>query len=329
MDIFPDNTAPSSSAADVALSYDDTVPYAELPPQPATSETAHSSLADRIGHTKVYLISDATATRAGKRKYEEEEEELDEMEEDVSDPSLRDNAILFQGSPISHLPTDNIFAYATHFDAHPIAMEWIDDSTCILVFSTKSAARGAFRYLAKSHAEEPSEEGFITSKPIPIALWPPKERIDKSLGMGEGLKGAIRMRWALTSDVKKRGAKKESQYYKKHGITAGREGAGSSESRPTKRWRTDEEEMSPEARKAQLDAEMDAFLAEDDDNPPQTAIATFKNALRLHQSSREDFARADFSSPPASCISGVSSYRQSTVAWWQGSLRGGLRHKAR
>lgn len=185
----------------------------------------------------------------------------------MSDPSLRDNAILLHGPPISHLPTENIFAYATHFDSHPIGLEWIDDTTCILVFSTKTAARGAFRYLAKSHAEEPSGEGFITAKPIPIAFWPPEDRINKSLGKGEGLKGAIRMRWALTLDVKKRGAKKESGFYKRYGDHAGRIGQeGEVDNRPAKKRRG---ELDKAQEMAKLDDDLDAFLAEGESEPAE------------------------------------------------------------
>ncbi|KAI0092573.1 hypothetical protein BDY19DRAFT_925038 [Irpex rosettiformis] len=261
MDILADQ--PSIIAEETSLSYDDSVPYSELPPV----ETSHSSssLAERISHTKVYLVSDAIATRTGKRKYEDNDLEED-MEEDVSDPTLRDNAILLHGPPISHVPTENIFAYTTHFDAHPIGLEWIDDTTCILVFSTKAAARGAFRYLAKSHAEEPSEEGFITAKPIPIAFWPPEERINKSLGKGEGLKGAIRMRWALTLDVKKHGARVESEFYKKYGSNAGK--AGYDEERQAKKRRGELGERNEAEERAKLDEDLDAFLAEDPDMPP-------------------------------------------------------------
>ena len=184
---------------------------------------------------------------------------------DVSDPSLRDNAILLHGSPISNLPTDNIFAYATHFDAHPIGLEWIDDTTCILVFPSKGAARGAFRVLTKSYTEDPSEEGFITSKPIPVALWPPEERINKSLGKGEGLKGAIRMRWALTSDIKKKGANKDSQFYKRHGRVAGK---AEDDSWLNKRRKVDVGEEGVAREKARLDDELDAFLAEGEDSSP-------------------------------------------------------------
>ena len=125
--------------------------------------------------------------------------------------------------PISHLPTSNIFAYATHFDAHPMGLEWIDDTTCILVFESKSDARAAFRTLQKSLAEEPSlEDDTVTAKPIPVAIWPAEDRINATLGKGEGLKGILRMRWARTEDVKKRGAKKESEFYKKYGEHAGK-----------------------------------------------------------------------------------------------------------
>lgn len=263
MDILPDGTY-DATPVDPGLSYDDTIAYEDLPPPPATEpistpDAGQPSLAGRIGQTKVYLISD-TLAKTGKRKYEEEEGPED-MDEDVSDPSLRDNAILLHGTPISHLPTDNIFAYATHFDAHPIGLEWIDDTTCILVFPSKSAARAGFRVLTKSYSEEPSDEGFITSKPIPLHVWPAKERLNNTLGMGEGLKGTIKMRWALTSDVKKRGANKESEFYKKYG-----RGAGKNEEDlwSNKRQRVDPGEGAADV-KARLDEELDAFLAEGDE----------------------------------------------------------------
>jgi len=211
---------------------------------------------------------------AVKRKHEAEDT-MEEMDEDIEmDEGIRNNAILFKGTPIAHLPTSNIFAYATHFDAHPMALEWIDDTTCILVFSSKTSARAAFRHLAKSAAEEPSpEDGSITAKPIPIAIWPPEERINKSLGKGEGLKGPIKMRWATHDDVKKKGARNQSEFYKKYGSKAGREqavGAGQGSTwediRPQKRSRRDAADDVPA--KEQLDEELDAFLAEDDAPPP-------------------------------------------------------------
>ncbi|KAH9912706.1 uncharacterized protein B0H18DRAFT_1052617 [Fomitopsis serialis] len=248
------------------LSYDDTTPYDQLPPPPPI-EPGRAQLADRIGNTKVYLLSETTGTRLGKRRHEDAEEGGDpegdiEMEEESQ---YRDNAILLRGTPISHLPTQSIFAYSTHFDSRPMALEWIDDTTCILVFPSKAAARSAHRLLTKSIAEEPSlEDGSVTAKPIPITLWPPEDRINKSLGKSEGLKGVIRMRWALRQDVKKRGAKSESEFYKKYGEKAGKVGRDAEdedgdEGRQRKRRRGGEVEDRLE--KGRLDEELDSFLS--------------------------------------------------------------------
>lgn len=59
MDILPETYSTISADVDTGLSYDDSTPYSELPP-PAT-DAGQSSLAERIGQTKVYLISDALA----------------------------------------------------------------------------------------------------------------------------------------------------------------------------------------------------------------------------------------------------------------------------
>ncbi|KAH9843679.1 uncharacterized protein C8Q71DRAFT_825594 [Rhodofomes roseus] len=235
------------------LSYDDITPYDQLPPPPP-AEPGHAQLADRIGNTKVYLLSETAGTRLGK---------------------YRGNAILLKGTPISHLPTQSIFAYVSHFDSRPMALEWIDDTTCILVFPSKAAARSAHRLLTKSIAEEPSlEDGSVTAKPIPVTLWPPEDRINKSLGKGEGLKGVIRMRWATRQDVKKRGAKSESTFYKKYGDKAGKVGRGDEDEtdrddgRQRKRRRGGELEERIE--KGKLDEELDSFLSREarPESPP-------------------------------------------------------------
>ncbi|KZT13154.1 uncharacterized protein LAESUDRAFT_719469 [Laetiporus sulphureus 93-53] len=267
-----ENTLDISEPPQELLSYDETISYEEQLPTQVPIEPGRPQLADRIGNTKVYLLSETTGTRLGKRKHDEEaiegNEEGDvEMEEDSL---YRENAIFIRGTPVSHLPTPSIFAYATHFDAHPMALEWIDDTTCILVFNSKTAARDAFRHLTKSIAEEPSaEDGSITAKPIPVAIWPPEERINKSLGKGEGLKGTIRMRWATRQDVKKRGAKKESEFYRKYGSKAGKnageEGLGQEGEDGRQRKRRRGDEVDEAIQKSQLDEELDAFLNEDEE----------------------------------------------------------------
>jgi Nuclear cap-binding protein subunit 3 len=185
------------------------------------------------------------------------------------DLSYRPNALLFHGPPISHLPTARLFAYATHFDAKPLGLEWIDDNTAVFVFGSKLAARTAQRNLQKSAAEEPDAESFVTAKPIPITLWPPEHRINATLGKGEGLKGDMRMRWAKADDVKKKGAKNESDFYKKYGSTAGKEVGGVRAQGPPKRRRMEGGEDDVLSQVQQLDDDLDAFLAEEDDAEPE------------------------------------------------------------
>ncbi|KAI1792975.1 hypothetical protein LXA43DRAFT_301764 [Ganoderma leucocontextum] len=185
---------------------------------------------------------------------------------DEGESPYRENAILLHGTPISHLPTSNIFAYATHFDAHPLGLEWVDDTTCILVFDSKTDARSAFRVLQKSLAEEPAlDDNSVTAKPIPVPIWPAEDRINAALDKSEGLKGILRMRWALTDDLKKKGAKKQSEFYRKYGHNAGKT---FEEGPPPPKRRRPQDSVADAVTRAQLDEELDNFLAEDDDAPP-------------------------------------------------------------
>lgn len=147
-----------------------------------------------------------------------------------------------------------------------MGMEWVNDDTCVFVFSSKAAARTGLRYLSKSFSEEPDLEGYITAKPIPVAFWPPEERINSSLGNSQGahvMKGIIRMRWARVDDVKKRGAKSDSEFYKKHGKMAGKELFNGRELPMKKRRRGDyDSERDIPLQKEQLDEELNEFLAE-------------------------------------------------------------------
>jgi hypothetical protein len=186
------------------------------------------------------------------------------------DPSMRGNAITLQGSPISHLPTARLFAYATHFDALPLALEWVDDNTCVLVFESKTLAQAGYQQLRKQADEEPDEDAFITAKPIPVDFWPPEERINHGLGTGEGLKGIIRMRWARAEDVKKKGARQESQFYRKHGWTAGKELFNGRENQGALKKRKRIDTRSDAEFAAQLDAELDDIVNSEEviDEPP-------------------------------------------------------------
>ncbi|KAH8106062.1 hypothetical protein BXZ70DRAFT_413485 [Cristinia sonorae] len=245
---------------DFSLPYDDVVPTDEPILQHRIGHATESvSLASRLSTTKVYVIPEtyASTARTGKRKHEDEDEDDKEI---PSNTSIRENAILLHGTPISHLPTNNIFAYATAFDTKPTALEWIDDTTCILVFPTRISARTAFSNLSKPGAEVDLDDGFIAAKSVPVTLWPAEDRINSSLGKSEGLKGAMRIRWATPSDVKQRGANKQSEFYKRYGRSAGREGDMEAAVDGPKRRRRD---MNEADRKAELDDELDQFLSED------------------------------------------------------------------
>ena len=169
--------------------------------------------------------------------------------EPTSDDGIRrPNALLLRGKPILHLSTKLIFEYATHFDAKPLGLEWVDDITCVLLFATSVAATTALSLLQRTILETPDENGFVHAKSVPMAFWPPKERIDASLGKGEGHKGALFLRWAEVTDVKERGARSRSEFYRKHGDGDAR--------------REDEQEAK-RRKQEELDDELDAFLREE------------------------------------------------------------------
>lgn len=51
------------------LSYDESVPYDEQLAPESSVEPGRAQLADRIGNTKVYLLSEATGARLGKVRW--------------------------------------------------------------------------------------------------------------------------------------------------------------------------------------------------------------------------------------------------------------------
>ncbi|KAJ8483244.1 hypothetical protein ONZ45_g14665 [Pleurotus djamor] len=288
MDVV-ETIVPGTYDETTTLSYDDTTSYEDQQLE------ASRALASRIGQTKVYLLSEmqmagGKVRKQSKRKrgMSEPTEEGDDMEV-TEDSSYRSNALLLHGTPIGSLPTARLFAYATHFDTQPLAMEWIDDTTCVLVFASSKTARTAHRYLQKSPTETEDDDGFVTAKPVPVAVWAPEERINITLGKAEGLKGAIRMRWARHEDVKKKGAKKQSQFYRKHGEGAGKSlnGMKTEEDREkdAKRRRretrhSDEEPYDEASERAKLDDDLDRFLAADSDQEDADMQDTSSSKMR-------------------------------------------------
>lgn len=190
----------------------------------------------------------------------------------MTSDGLRPNALFLRGSPVSHLPTNNIFAYARNFNVDPVALEWIDDTSCVLIFSTNAACRTALEVFRKTATEELDADGCVIAKPIPVVIWPAEARINKTLGVAEGLEGPLSVRIARITDKKVPGARNRSIFYQKHGVDAGKDpnahaiGHASRNSAASGRrgMRLEDEEET----RRQLDAELDDFLREDEDHTP-------------------------------------------------------------
>lgn len=173
------------------------------------------------------------------------------------DGSLRPNAILLQGMPIASLPTSNIFAYVGHYDVKPIGLEWVDDTTCVLVFETRRAAVASYACLLKSSEEKPDVFGLSAAQPIPPGTSPQKSKSgdDEAVVSESDLFGGIRMRWARMEDVKQKGAKGQSKFYQRHGEMAGKDGKGFFDDQPSKRKRR----VADEEIRARLDQDLEDF----------------------------------------------------------------------
>lgn len=175
------------------------------------------------------------------------------------DGSLRPNAILLQGMSISNLPTSNIFAYVGHYDVKPIGLEWVDDTTCVLVFETKRAAVASYAFLLKEGEEQPDVFGLNAAQPIPPGISPPKSESGdgEAVASRSDLFGEVRMRWATKDDVKQKGAKGQSRFYQRHGEMAGKDGRGFFDNPPSKRKRKEK----AEDRGAKLSQKLQFFVA--------------------------------------------------------------------
>lgn len=197
-----------------------------------------------------------------------------------------------------------------------MGLEWVDDQTCVLVFSSNTDARDAFTKLTKPVAttisldgdvapmtvDDPVDPDYIFARPFPIALWPPEERINQSLGQSHGLKGPIRMRCARVDDVKKKGAKHASQFYKKHGSTAGKEIFNGRDLPPVHpSMRKQDALVDDQTCRKELDKELDEFLAEDETNTDAEARDSRRRKRTRYRSRSRSPSRTPSSSdlPPS------------------------------
>lgn len=206
------------------------------------------------------------------------------------------NALTLTGLPISCLKTQALFAYSGHFDSVPTGLEWINDWTVVFVYGSTSAAKSALRNLRKFIAEDPDEDDFVTAKPIPVNLWPPGSRVQISLGgnldgQTRDMKSRILIRVAWTTDVKEKGARSASEFYKKHGKTAGKEMYDVPDEPQRKRRReSDDLDESEEVKRTRLDAELDAIHSPDNEGSATEGGKRGTQSLRSRISEPTDTA---------------------------------------
>ncbi|RSH92969.1 hypothetical protein EHS25_008417 [Saitozyma podzolica] len=142
-------------------------------------------------HGKVYLLEDspaiihvdAEAKIRGDPRIAALAEQLDEQDptswlEDVTRaaPSpVRSTALFVRSDLIKHLSTSKVFSWCTSLGASVMGIEWLNDTTLNLVFSTSADALLALSLLSKagfdpSAGDDPLEERSAHS--IPISLLP-------------------------------------------------------------------------------------------------------------------------------------------------------------
>jgi Nuclear cap-binding protein subunit 3 len=222
------------------------------------------------------------------------------------------NALTLTGLPISYLKTQALFAYSAHFDSAPTGLEWINDRTVALVYPSVKSAKVALRNLRKFLAEDPDEDDFFTAKPIPVNLWPPRSRVQVSLdrepdGPAYDMKQRICIRVARCTDIKEKGARSVSEFYKKYGRNAGKEMYDCGEERVRaggKRLGHDLDE-SDRMKRARLDAELDTMHLPNNDGKKGGETVSFVQPLQSR------ISRAVVERHPSSSTRGAKLTKQS------------------
>lgn len=245
----------------------DALPYDDEAGEKFAKEHPELDFKSRIGSGRLYLLSESSAATNGRsrqtRPEEAVEEEVEPMSVEDTAKGVRDNAILFRGDAIANLPTQRIFRYVSHCGTPPLGLEWVDDTNVVLVWSTVSEARNAYKSMREAGTLEIPEddEGFVPARPVPETLAPMEMRLEKALGKNIQDQAQMWMRWARAEDVKQRGNRAKSKFYEKYGENAGKEGQNMNVSRrPEKRRRENREEDL----RRKLDAELDTFAEGDE-----------------------------------------------------------------
>ncbi|KAK9464655.1 hypothetical protein V1512DRAFT_293179 [Lipomyces arxii] len=129
--------------------------------------------------------------------------ELTETNSEKEPWELRPNAVLLSG--VDHMSTTDVKLYAvTYFtEGNPPDVEWVDDTSVVLVYPTRAmatAALNAFTSEAEFYDSTPSEFGIRNAKVHP-----------------KNGKHALKVRHALDSDRKMKHSREQSRYYLLYG----------------------------------------------------------------------------------------------------------------
>lgn len=120
------------------------------------------------------------------------------------------------------MSTQDIFDYFKDFK--PIAVEWINDSSCNVIWKNETHAANALLGMSIPHTEDEEENKINedSDKKLKIMNFKRKSR-QPPLGVRwrKGVKSVkeyqIYMRYMRQTDCKKKGAESRSEYYRKYG----------------------------------------------------------------------------------------------------------------
>ena len=84
---------------------------------------------------------------------------------------IRYAVLHLSGPPITQCSTSRLFAFITHYGAQPLGLEWVNDSSCNVVFSNASAARLAIEYLCPA----------VNTRDAPFIALPNDEELEEAV----------------------------------------------------------------------------------------------------------------------------------------------------
>lgn len=121
--------------------------------------------------------------------------------------ALRPEAIYLYGT--DKMSTEDVLKYASDLGPPPAHLEWIDDSSCVLVYETEQDATGGVVALSASSFQPLKDEGW-------------KLQVRRAKAMPSHPETLLSIRIATLGDIKRKGAARNSRWYERHGRNGAR-----------------------------------------------------------------------------------------------------------